>query len=194
MKIVFVLLLILLPHILQLFQSFIMDAVQHSIRAYAQKYTSDKGSANTATGIRSGITTESELPSAIALPALPKSQQFQILHKKPVPLLLLILHSQLYKKGSRIALIVPVFTGAAYNHAFYIFYKHYATVRARENVTAHLFLLSSLVTKPKIPRFAAIDASAYAMRYLDKHLSLLMPKNNVSVLTDIDVDSGLRIS
>jgi hypothetical protein len=47
-----------------------------------------------------------------------------------------------------------------------------------------------LVTKPKIPHFAALDASAYAMRYLYKHLSLLTPKNNVRVLTDIDVDSG----
>jgi hypothetical protein len=100
------------------------------------------------------------------------------------------LHSQTYKIGSRIALIVPVFTGAAYNYAFYIFYKHFASW---ENVTQHIFLLSSLVTKPKlskIPNYAAISASAYAMRYLDRHLSLLTPKNNVSVLTDIDVDSG----
>ena len=195
MKLVFVLLLmsiILLPHILGWFSSFNINTVLHSNitvtrwgLTYAQNYTSDKSSTNTATGTS---TTESELPSAI--PALPKSQQFQILHKKPVPLLLLALQSQSYKKGSRIALIVPVFTGAAYNDAFYIFYKHYARVRAGENVTNHLFLLSSLVTKSKIPNFAAIDASAYAMRYLYKHLSLLTPKNNVSVLTDIDVDSG----
>jgi hypothetical protein len=57
-------------------------------------------------------------------------------------------------------------------------------------VTNHLSLLSSLVTKPKIPHFAALDASAYAMRYLYKHLSLLTRKNNVRVLTDIDADSG----
>ena len=104
-----------------------------------------------------------------------------------------MLHSQTYKKGLRIALIVPVFTGAAYNHAFYIFYKHYAKVRAGENVTDHLFLLSSLLTKPKLPKipnYAAISASAHAMRYLDRHLSLLMPKNSVIVLTDIDIDRG----
>ena len=75
-------------------------------------------------------------------------------------------------------------------HSKNIFYKHFASVRAGENVTNHLFLLSSSVTKPKIPHFAALDASAYAMRYLYKHLSLLAPKNNVRVLTDIDVDSG----
>ena len=86
MKIVFVLLLILLPHILQLFQSFNIDAVQYSITTYAQNYTSDKSNTDRATG----ITTESELPNAVSLPALTKSQQFQILHKKPVPLLLLL--------------------------------------------------------------------------------------------------------
>ena len=41
-----------------------------------------------------------------------------------------------------------------------------------------------------VPNYAAIAASAYAMGYLDMHLSLLTPKNNVSVLTDIDVDRG----
>lgn len=172
MKIVFVLLLILLPHILQ---SFNIDAVQYSITTYAQKFTSDKSSTNRATGISTGTTRETELPNAFSLPPLTKSQQFQILRKKPVPLLLL-LQSQSYKKELRIALIVPIFTGAAYNHAFYIFYKHFASVRAGENVTNHLSLLSSLVTKPKIPHFAALDASAYAMRYLYKHLSLLAPK------------------
>jgi hypothetical protein len=83
--------------------------------------------------------------------------------------------------------VVPVFTGAAYNHAFYFFYKHYAGI---QNVTEHLSLLSSLVTSHKSPHSAAIDASAFAMRFLAKHLALLTPKNNVSVLTDIQVDGG----
>jgi hypothetical protein len=157
-----------------------------NIAVYTQNYTSDKST------ITTGISTpEKSLPS-VSLHALAKSQQSQILHKKPVPLLA-VLQSQSYKKGSRIALIVPVFTGAAYNYAFYIFYKHFASIRAGENVTQHLSLLSNLVTKPKIPKipnYAAISASSYAMRYLERHLSLLTPKNNVSVLTDIDVDGG----
>jgi hypothetical protein len=57
-------------------------------------------------------------------------------------------------------------------------------------VTRHLSLLSSLITNPHSPHSVAIDASAYAMRYLAKHLALLTPKNNVSVLTDINVDGG----
>lgn len=191
MNLAFVLLLVstmLLPHILGCFPSFNISTqyIHSNIAVYAQNYTSDKSSITTSIS-----TPEKGLPP-VSLHALPKSQQSQILHKKPVPLLA-VLHSQTYKKGSRIALIVPVFTGAAYNYAFYIFYKHFASVRAGENVTQHLSLLSSLVTKPKVPKipnYAAISASAYAMRYLDRHLSLLTPKNKISVLTDIDVDSG----
>jgi hypothetical protein len=187
----FVLLLVsimLVPHILGWSPSLnISTQYAHSnIAAYAQNYTSDKSS------ITTGISTPEKGLPPVSLHALSKSQQSQILHKKPVPLLA-VLHSQIYKKGSRIALIVPVFTGAAYNYAFYIFYKHYASVRPGQNVTQHLSLLFSLLTKPKLPKipnYAAISASSYAMRYLDKHLSLLTPKNNVSVLTDIDVDRG----
>jgi hypothetical protein len=168
-----------------------LNSVPLNHLAYAQNSTLDQDSTNTGTGISTGttnITTESDLPNAISFPtSLPKSKQFQIAnmekHKKPVPLLLLALHSHSYTKGSRIAL----FTGAAYNHAFYIFYHHYAGV---QNVTHHLSLLSSLVTNPKSPHSVAIDASAYAMRYLAKHLALLSSKNNVSVLTDINVDGG----
>ncbi|MDP9290407.1 MAG: hypothetical protein M3P08_19725 [Thermoproteota archaeon] len=168
MKIVVIVLLstsiILLPVILESFLSvslntvlrlsIMLNSVPLHYLAYAQNSTLDKDSTNTGTGISTGttnITTESNLPNAISVPALvPKSQQFQMAnmekHKKPVPLLLLALHSHVYTKGSRIALVVPVFTGAAYNHAFYIFYNHYVGVPAGENVTDHLNLLSTLVS------------------------------------------------
>lgn len=160
---------------------------------YAQNRTLDEGYSNTGTGMGPGvtnITTESDLPNTVN-GHVPLSKSVKQ-HQKPMPLLMLGLHSQSqsHKKGLRIALVVPVFTGAAYNNAFYVFYKHYAGVRVGENVTRNLNLLSSLVTNAKIPHFAAIDASAYAIRYLDKHLALLKPKNNVSVLNDINVDAG----
>ncbi len=197
----------LLPAILQSIPSIsintvlkpsVLDTITLQHLAHGQNNTLGNGNSNTGTGISTGttnITTESDLPNAgKVLGSLPKSQQIQTLkieqHKKPVPLLWLTSHSQSHKRGSSIALVVPVFTGAAYNHAFYIFYKHYAGVRSGENITHNISLLSSLITSPKLPRSAVILASAYAMRYLDKHLSLLMPKNNVSVLTDIDVDGG----
>jgi N,N-dimethylformamidase beta subunit-like protein len=212
MKIVVIVLLlmnmILLPVTLEAFlsvsintllrPSFLHDLIPLHHLAYAQNSTLDERISGTGTGIDKGITnitTESDLPNAVSVPAsLPKSQQIQMLkieqQKKPVPLLWLGLHSQSYKKGSRIALIVPVFTGAAYNDAFYIFYRHYAGMRRGENITHNVSLLSSVVTKPKSPHSVDMEASAHAMRYLEKHLTLLMPKNNVSVLTDIDVDWG----
>ena len=200
--------IILLPVILDSFLSVSINTVLHlslilnSVPlhhlAYAQNSTADQDSTNTGTGVSTGttnITTESDLPNVMSVPAsLPKPQQFQLAnmekHKKPVPLLFLALHSHAYMVGSRIALVVPVFTSAAYNDAFYIFYQHYAGVRAGENVTDHVFLLSSSVTNPKSPRSVAFEASAYSMRYLAKHLALLTPKNNISVLTDINVDGG----
>src|SRR5205823_2463073 len=98
-----------------------------------------------------------------------------------------------YKKDPRIALVVPIFTGAAYNNAFYVFYKHYALVQAGENITQHLYLLSRKLTDPKSPLISFAFASSYSMRYLAKHLELLMPKNNISILSDIDVDAGHAI-
>src|SRR5712691_5922004 len=136
MKIVVIVLLlvsmILLPVILESFlsvsintllrPSIMLNSIPLHHLAYAQNNTLDDGISDTGTGINKGIaniTTESDLPNAVSVPAsLPKSQQIQMLkieqHKMAVPLLLLDLHSQSYKKGSRIALIVPVFTAAAY--------------------------------------------------------------------------------
>jgi hypothetical protein len=197
---------IILPAILQSFESVgvviifhrtIINTLPFRDLAYAQNSTLNKDSTNTGTGVTTGITnvtTESELPNAASAPApLPKTQQSQlstIIHKKQTPLLWLASRSQSHKEGAAIALVVPVFTGAAYNDAFYVFYKHYATVRAGQNITQHLYLLSSKLTNPKSPSMPSVVASAYSMRYLAEHLKLLVPKNNVSVLTDIDVDRG----
>ena len=142
MNLAFVLLLVsimLVPYILGWPPSLNISTryIHSNIAVYAQNNTSDKSN------MRTGISTPEKGLPPVSLHALPKSQQSEILHKKPVPLLT-VLHSQIHKKGSRIALIVPVFTGAAYNYAFYIFYKHYASVRPGQNVTQHLFLLSEL--------------------------------------------------
>jgi hypothetical protein len=133
--------------------------------AYAQNSTLDGDSNDTGTGISAGstnITTESDLPAVNVPASLPKSQQFPMLnieHNNPVPLVWLASHSHSNEKGARIALVVPIFTGAAYNDAFYAFYKHYASVRAGENVTHNLYLLSSKLTNPKSPHISIIAAS-----------------------------------
>jgi hypothetical protein len=203
--VLFVLISMVLPVILQSFVSIstftvfnrtIVNTMPFQHLAYAQNSTFDNNSTNAGTGISAGstnITTESDLPAVNVPTSLPKSQQFpmpNIEHKNPVPLVWLASHSHSYEKGARIALVVPIFTGAAYNDAFYIFYKHYAGVRAGENVTHNLYLLSGKLTTPKSLHGSIRVASADAMRYLTKHLAVLTPKNNVTVLTDIDVDAG----
>jgi hypothetical protein len=203
--VLFVLISMALPVILQsfvpistftFFHRTIVNAMPFQHLAYAQNSTSDKNSTNAGTGNSAGstnVTTESDLPVENVPASLPKSQQFPMLnieHRNPVPLVWLASHSNSYEKGARIALVVPIFTGAAYNDAFYIFYKHYAGVRAGGNVTHNLDLLSSKLTNPKSPHISIIAASTDTMRYLTKHLALLTPKNNVTVLTDIDVDGG----
>jgi hypothetical protein len=90
-----------------------------------------------------------------------------------------------------IAFVVPIFTTAAYNNAFYFFYEKYARTLAGINITNDLDLLSSEVTDRKNQKTASLDASSIALPFLEKHTRLLLPKANVSVLTDIDVDRGL---
>ena len=89
-----------------------------------------------------------------------------------------------------IAFIVPVFTTSAYNNAFYFFYEKYAKSPGGVNITNNLSLLSARVTDPKNGKTASIDASSLALPFLEKHTRLLLPKEKVDVLTDIDVDRG----
>ena len=89
-----------------------------------------------------------------------------------------------------IAFIVPVFTTAAYNNAFYFFYEKYAKSPGGTNITNDLSLLSTRVTDPKNDKTASMDASSLAIPFLEKHTRLLLPNENVDVLTDIDVDRG----
>jgi hypothetical protein len=84
-----------------------------------------------------------------------------------------------------IALIKPTFTAAAYNSAFYKFYFLFIHASAGTNITTHLNLLSS-----KIPKQLTPSSSASTMSFLPHHLKTLLPKSNVNVLTDVDVDTG----
>jgi hypothetical protein len=52
-------------------------------------------------------------------------------------------HTGEFGNKIKIALIVPTFTQAAYNNAFYKFYEKYANVPAGVNVTTDLKFLSN---------------------------------------------------
>ncbi len=94
-------------------------------------------------------------------------------------------HNGEFGKGVRIAVVMPTFTAAAYDHSFYVFYNKYMNVTRGVNITKDLNLLSNKVTnKP------SLDASGIAMLYLLGNLKWVRPEANIAFLTDQDVDKG----
>jgi len=85
----------------------------------------------------------------------------------------------------RIALVFPTFTAAAYDHAFYKFYRKHIDTRYGQNVTVDLNLLSTKVKNEESP-----NASGPSMLFMIKHLENLVPHLNLEILTDQDVDNG----
>jgi N,N-dimethylformamidase beta subunit-like, C-terminal len=95
-------------------------------------------------------------------------------------------HNGEFGKGVRIAVVMPTFTAAAYDHSFYVFYDKYINVtRGGVNITTDLNLLSNKVTnKP------SLSASGIAMLYLLGNLKWVRPEASIAFLTDQDVDEG----
>jgi len=94
-------------------------------------------------------------------------------------------HNEEFGKGVRIAVVMPTFTAAAYDHSFYVFYNKYINVTQGVNITTDLNLLSNKVTnKP------SLSASGIAMLYLLGNLKWVSPQANIAFLTDQDVDEG----
>jgi hypothetical protein len=96
-------------------------------------------------------------------------------------------HTNEFGKGTRIALINPTFTSAAYNNSFYVFYeKHFNTLHG-VNVTSDLDLLSSTVINNK----KELSSSVSSMIYLLKNIKWVTSQPNITLLTDEDVDKGI---
>ncbi|HEY5631448.1 MAG TPA: N,N-dimethylformamidase beta subunit family domain-containing protein, partial [Nitrososphaeraceae archaeon] len=155
--------------------------------------TISNATSNTGTGTGAGastIVTEGDIKS----PPPPKTQLhpqvIKIKHKAPVSLSSLGLRHNFSMSKPSIAIVVPVFTAAAYNDAFYTFYKHFQFAKVGQNITKNLYLLSTKITSPKFRVISALDASSSSLPYLVKHLELAAPRVNLSVITDVDVDSG----
>jgi N,N-dimethylformamidase beta subunit-like protein len=88
--------------------------------------------------------------------------------------------------ASNIAIIKPTFTAAAYDNAFYIFYRLYPNSLGT-NITKHIGLLSNSITNKSI---STEGTSQAAVDYLVSHIQWLMPKSNITVLGDEDVHNG----
>jgi hypothetical protein len=90
-----------------------------------------------------------------------------------------------FGKGVKIAVVMPTFTAAAYDNAFYVFYRKYINVTAGTNITIDLNLLTSKVTNEP-----SSSASGLTMLYLLGNLKWINPESNIAFLTDQDVDAG----
>jgi hypothetical protein len=99
-------------------------------------------------------------------------------------------HTGEFGDGVNIALIKPTFTAAAYNDAFYVFYKTYANVQAGSNITTDLNLLTSKTISSKT---TGTINSVFAMLQLVKNLKWITQGSNITILTDADVDNGSMI-
>jgi hypothetical protein len=95
-------------------------------------------------------------------------------------------HTNEFGKGTRIGLVNPTFTSAAYNNSFYVFYEKHSNTPYGVNVTSDLDLLSSRVVNNKQESSSSISS----MIYLLKNIKWLTSKPNITLLTDADVDRG----
>jgi N,N-dimethylformamidase beta subunit-like, C-terminal len=86
---------------------------------------------------------------------------------------------------SKIALVKPTFTDAAYHSAFYNFYRMYENVPANTNVTSNLNLLTSKLSSNQ----EGSISNVYAMLDLIKNLKWITNNSNITILSDQDVDS-----
>jgi len=94
-------------------------------------------------------------------------------------------HTGEFARGVKIAVVMPTFTGAAYDHSFYVFYNKYINVTRGVNITKDLNLLSNNVTNRP-----SLSASGAAMLYLLGNLKWIRPDSNIAFETDQDVDAG----
>jgi hypothetical protein len=94
--------------------------------------------------------------------------------------------------ATNIAIIRPTFTAAAYDNAFYLFYKLNANATIGSNITRHVGLLSNTITTNNntLSEAASGVSSEAAIDYLVDHIKWLMPKSNITVLSDEDAHNG----
>ncbi|HET7283089.1 MAG TPA: N,N-dimethylformamidase beta subunit family domain-containing protein, partial [Nitrososphaeraceae archaeon] len=94
--------------------------------------------------------------------------------------------------ATNIAIIRPTFTAAAYDNAFYLFYKLNANATIGSNITRHVGLLSNTITTNNntLSEAASRVSSEAAIDYLVDHIKWLMPKSNITVLSDEDAHNG----
>lgn len=93
------------------------------------------------------------------------------------------------QKVTNIGLVMPTFTDAAYNHAFYLFYSKHQVWNPVGGFSQPIHNDLSLLTG-KIIAAGATTRTAPAV-FLFNHLKRLVSNSNVQLLTDGDIDGGI---
>lgn len=94
------------------------------------------------------------------------------------------------EKGSRIALIKPTFTAAAYANGFYKFYKLYNSTPVGKNITTDLNLLSVPVNTSWYPSLPYV----FSMLKLLNDIRNVSPNSNITVFDDAAADNGFMFT
>lgn len=87
---------------------------------------------------------------------------------------------------TKVALVKPVFTDAAYDNKFYIFYKKYASVLPHVNITTDIDLLNSMITNYQ----AGTVNNVFAMLDLISAMKWINNKTSINTLDDVAVHNG----
>jgi len=88
---------------------------------------------------------------------------------------------------TKIGLVKPIFTDAAYDNKFYVFYKKDAKVLPKVNVTTDLDLLNSKITNYQV----GTVNNVFAMLDLITTLKWIDNKTNIHIISDVDVHKGI---
>lgn len=91
--------------------------------------------------------------------------------------------------GKKIAFVKPIFTGAAYNNAFYNFYHKYDRARKTERIKTDLQMLTATI--PSGNNTPANNTRLYSgVPFFSHHTASTFPSATIATITDADVDSG----
>src|SRR5207247_6920643 len=114
-----------------------------------------------------------------------------------IPLIIIVLFLPLQKidlpsyaiaeeQKHKIALVMPTFTGAAYNNAFYKFYAIYGTVWGKPVSTDLQYLTANITYNPPITK-----PTTYTwIKPLQSHVTEFLPSATISVIEDQDIHNG----
>jgi hypothetical protein len=97
-----------------------------------------------------------------------------------------------------IGIVKPTFTAAAYNNAFYNFYELFKGVKPLTPIYTNLSLLTGKIPSNTHSYIASFrnhtSLGAYDILKISGQLKRILPQNNITVITDSDIDGNSTLS